>query len=153
MQTLDHILAEIPLFRGMKAEHLELIAGCASNSVFQPGEYAGRQGEPAENFWILRAGRMALEIHVPGRGAITVQTIGENEVVGWSWLVPPHQWHFDVRALTQTRALQMNARCIREKCDRDRELGNDLMSRFSQLIVQRLEATQLQLLDVYGDHL
>jgi len=152
VQTLEVILNEIPLFQGMMPEHLELLAGCASNTVFEPGDSLGRQGEAADNFWIIREGRVALEIHVPGRGPITIQTQSEDDVVGWSWLLPPYQWHFDVRALTRTRALQMNARCIRDKCALNLGLGHDLMVRFSQLIVQRLEATQLQLLDVYGDH-
>ena len=152
MHTLEGIINEIPLFQGMTEAHRELIAGCASNSVFEPGDHLCRQGAPADHFWVVREGRVTLEIHVPGRGAITVQTLSDNDVVGWSWLLPPYEWHFDVRALTKVRALQINARCIRDKCALDLALGHDLMVRFSQLMVQRLEATQLQLLDVYGDH-
>lgn len=152
METLDRIMAEIPLFEGMKPAHLALIAGCASNVRFEAGEFAARAGQPADCFWIVRQGRMALEIHVPGRGTATIQTIGENEVMGWSWMLPPHEWHFDARALTLTRALKLDARCLRGKFGSDYELGYELMRRFAQIIVDRLEATGLQLMDIYGDH-
>jgi CRP-like cAMP-binding protein len=152
VESLDRILAEIPLFRGMKEEHLALIAGCASNVRFEAGEFAAHHGEPADEFLVLRQGRMALEIHAPGRGTVTIQTLGDNEVLGWSWLLPPHEWHFDARALTLTRALKLDGRCLRGKFEHDPELGYEMMRRFAQVIVRRLEVMGLQLLDVYGDH-
>jgi CRP/FNR family cyclic AMP-dependent transcriptional regulator len=152
VHTLEVLLNEIPLFQAMPQDQRELIAGCASNVVFEAGDHLCRQGAPADEFWVIREGRVALDVHVPGRGTITVQTQGANDVVGWSWLLPPYEWHFDVRALTRVRALKFDALCIRNKCTLNAALGYDLMVRFSQLIVQRLEATQLQLLDVYGDH-
>lgn len=152
MQTLEPILAEIPFFHGMKAEHIHLLSGCASNVRFDAGEFVGRQGEPADHFCIVRQGRIGLEIHAPARGALTIQTIGDNDVLGWSWLLPPHQWHFDARALTTTRALMLDGRCLRGKMEHDYELGYELLRRFGQIIVQRIEAMSLQLLDLYGDH-
>jgi CRP-like cAMP-binding protein len=152
VQTLEPIVAELPLFKGMKPEHIALISGCATNVRYEAGEFVGREGEPADKFWIIRQGRLALEIHSPGRGALTIQTVGENEVLGWSWLVPPHQWHFDAHALSATRALMFDGRCVRGKFATDPELGYELTRRFAQIIVQRLEATSLQLLDLYGDH-
>jgi CRP/FNR family cyclic AMP-dependent transcriptional regulator len=151
MQTLEPIVANLPLFHGMKDEHLVLIAGCARNVRYEAGERIGRQGEPADSFWAIREGRVALQIHSPERGALTVQTVGENDVLGWSWLVPPHQWHFDAVAITATRAIVFDGRCLRGKFEHDYELGYQLLQRFSRLIVERLEATGLQLLDVYGD--
>jgi CRP/FNR family cyclic AMP-dependent transcriptional regulator len=151
MQTLEPIVANLPLFAGMKEEHLVLIAGCATNVRFESGEFVGRLGEPADRFWVIREGRVALQIHSPERGALTVQTVSENDVLGWSWLVPPHQWHFDAQAMTPTRALVFDGRCLRGKFEHDYELGFQLMMRFAQVIVERLEATSLQLLDVYGD--
>ncbi len=152
MQTLEPIVAGLPLFREMKPEYVQLISGCAANVRYEAGEFMGREGEPADQFWILRQGRVALEIHAPGRGPLTVQTIGDDEVVGWSWLVPPYQLRFDVHAITSTRALVFDGKCLREKFAHDPELGYELMQRFSRVILSRLEAMSLQLLDLYGDH-
>lgn len=150
LESLEPLLAELPIFQGLKPSHLALIAGCASNVRFDPDMIIARQGAPAETCWIVRHGRVALEIHSPERGAVTIATVGDNEVVGWSWLVPPHQWRFDAHVLTATRAIALDGRCLRGKLDTDYELGYEVMRRFTPLIAQRLEATSLQLLDVYG---
>ena len=149
-ETLRPILATIPLFDGMKPEHLDLIVGCAANVRFAPGEFAARQGEAADRFFIVRKGRLALQVHGPGRGELTLLTVGDGEVLGWSWLVPPYKWHFDARSLTDTRALALDGRCLRRKFENDYELGYEMMTRFAQLMTQRLEAASLQLLDLYG---
>jgi len=149
-ETLRPILATIPLFDGMKPEHLDLIVGCAANVRFAPGEFAARQGEAADRFFIVRKGRLALQVHGPGRGELTLLTVGDGEVLGWSWLVPPYKWHFDARSLTDTRALALDGRCLRGKFENDHELGYEMMTRFAQLMTQRLEAASLQLLDLYG---
>ena len=73
-------------------------------------------------------------------------------MVGWSWLVPPYQLRFDVHAVTSTRALVFDGKCLRGKFASDPELGYELMQRFSQVILRRLEAMSIQLLDLYGDH-
>jgi CRP-like cAMP-binding protein len=150
VQTLEPIVAELPLFKGMKREHIQLITGCAANVKFEAGEFVGREGERADMFWVIRQGRVALEIHAPGRGPLTIQTIGEDEVVGWSWLVQPNQLRFDVHALTATRALRFDGKCLRGKFATDHELGYEMMQRFSHVIVSRLEAMSLQLMDLYG---
>ncbi|HUM01995.1 MAG TPA: cyclic nucleotide-binding domain-containing protein [Thermoanaerobaculia bacterium] len=149
-ETLRPILATIPLFDGMKSEHLEVIVGCAANVRLAPGEFAARQGEAADRFFIVRKGRFALQVHRPGQGEVTLLTVGDNEVLGWSWLVPPYKWHFDARALTETRALALDGRCLRGKFESDYELGYEMMTRFARLMTQRLEAANLQLLDRYG---
>jgi CRP-like cAMP-binding protein len=110
-----------------------------------------REGDLAEEFYLIRDGRVALEVHVPGREVITFKTLGPGEVVGVSWLVPPYRWTYDARVLEPVRAISLNATCLRQKCDTDHALGYDMMARFVPVLVGRLQATRLQLLDVYGD--
>lgn len=150
--ALTPILAEQQFFHGMPPEQLALISTCAHEVTFPAGEYLFREGQPANHFYILTHGAVALEIHVPGRGARTLQTVNEHEVLGWSWLFPPYRWHFDGHALTLIRAIDFNTLCLRGKCDEDHDLGYALMQRFGQVLFDRLQATRLQLLDVYGSH-
>jgi CRP-like cAMP-binding protein len=152
MQTLEPLVAEIELFRGLSPAHHELIAGCAANVRFDAGTYVGRAGDPADRFWLVREGRMALELPVPGRGRVTIATMGAGEVVGFSWLLPPYHLHFDVHALTPTRALDFDGKCLRGKLAADPVLGHALLERFSQIMADRIHAMSLQLIDVYGDH-
>ncbi|MDQ7041677.1 MAG: cyclic nucleotide-binding domain-containing protein [Rhodothermus sp.] len=149
-RSLKELLAEHPFFQGLERPYLELIAGCARNVRFNAGTYIFREGEPATAFYLLRYGRVALEVHLPDRGTVTIQTLNEGDVLGWSWLVPPYRNQFDARALTLVRALAFDGACIRQKCAEDPRLGYEIFSRFTRIIVERLQATRLQLLDMYG---
>ncbi len=152
MQTLEPILAQQPFFEGLKPEYLQALTGCASNVRYAAGAYIFREGEAASNCYIIREGKVALETFAAQRGPITIETIEAGEVLGWSWLFPPYRWHFSARVVEPTRAFALDGKCLRTKGGEDHDLGYELLMRFAQVIIQRLHATRLQLLDVYGVH-
>ncbi len=152
MRTLEPYLAEHPFLKGLDHRFLEILVGCASNVRFDAGQFVFREGSEANNFYIIRHGKVSVEVFAAGRGSITIQTIGEGDILGWSWLIPPYNWRFDAKAIELTRAIALDGKCLREKCERDHDLGYELLKRFSHIIAQRLEATRLQLLDIYGAH-
>lgn len=151
IETFERILSEHPFFQGLPPPQLATLVGCASNVTFDAGQFIFKAGEPANQFYVVRHGRAAVQITAPGHEPVTIETVTEGEVLGWSWLFPPYKWHFDARAGTFVRALALDGACLRGKCEKDPELGRRVLERFAQVVVQRLEATQLQLLDVYGD--
>jgi CRP-like cAMP-binding protein len=151
MRGLDAVLREAPFLAGLDDARLELLAGCAANVRFEAGDRLFREGDPADVFYVLRHGSVALDVYAAPRGAMTIETIEAGEVLGWSWLFPPYRWHFDGRALTQVRATSFDGACLRAKCDDDPALGYELMQRFAQVLIERLQSTRLRLLDVYGD--
>jgi len=150
METLEPILAQHPFLKGLEPKYLKLIVGCASNARFNAGQYLFREGEEANQFYMIRQGKVAVQISAAQRGVIAVQTIGEGDILGWSWLIPPYRWRFDARALELTRAIALDGKCLRTKSEEDHDLGYELLKRFSSVIAERLEATRLQLLDVYA---
>lgn len=150
METLEQLLAEHPFCQGMEKGHLELLVGCASNVRFEAGQYLFRQGEEANHFYLIRHGKAAIEIHAPEQGAMILQTAGEGDVVGWSWIVPPHRWTFDARAVELTRAIALSGECLRRKCEEDHDLGYALFKRFAQVMAKRMEAARLQLINIHG---
>jgi CRP-like cAMP-binding protein len=150
MDTIEALIRDLPIFDGLGPDVLELIAGCGTNTRFRADEMLFRDGDEANSFFVLRHGTVALETFVPARGPVTIETLGAGEVVGWSWLFRPYRWHFDARALSLVRATTFDATCLREKCEADPKLGYDLMSRFAQVVIERLQWTRLRLLDVYG---
>lgn len=150
MKTIRELLPELPLFSGLAETDLDLIAGCGRNVHFPPGRTIFREGDPADDFFVLRKGRVALETRTPAR-SIIVATLGPGEVVGGSWLIPPYRWEFDARTLDETSAIALDGACLRGKCDDDTDLGYRLMKRFAQLVFERLTQARVQLLDVYGD--
>jgi CRP/FNR family cyclic AMP-dependent transcriptional regulator len=149
MQTIESMLAEHRFLKGLGRPHLQELVDCASNVRFETGQYIFHQGEEANAFYAIRQGKVAVEIFVPERGAVVIQNIGEGDVLGWSWLIPPHRWRFDARAVELTRALAFDGTCLRTRCEEDPDFGYELLRRFSRVITERLEATRLQLLDVY----
>ncbi len=152
METLEPILAQHPFLKNLELQHLQLIVGCAANVRFDARQFIFREGAEAKQFYIIRHGKVGLETFVPGRGPITIQTLGEGDVLGWSWLFAPYRWHFDARALELTRAIALDGECLRGKCESDHDLGYELVKRFANVMMQRLQATRLQLLDIYGEH-
>jgi CRP/FNR family transcriptional regulator, cyclic AMP receptor protein len=151
MQELAELIAGVPLFEGLAARELETIAGCAANIHFDAGEQLFRQGDPADTFYLVRHGSVAIETFVPARGAVMIETVESGEVIGWSWLFEPYRWHFDARALTTVRATAFDGACLRGKIETDTALGYSLMSRFAQVMIERLQWTRLRLLDLYGN--
>ena len=150
MESLRRILAESPFLKDLEPQHLELITGCASNVRFESGHYLFHEGEEASNFFLVRNGKVAIEIFTPDRGPITIQTLEPGEVLGWSWLVPPYQWRFDAKATELVLAISLDGVCLRTKCEEDHDLGYQLLKRFTDIMDQRLEATRVHLVDVYG---
>jgi len=151
MRDLEQTLKDHPFLKDANPDHIKLLVGCASNVVFQLGDFIFREGEEANAFYFIREGRVLVETHVPQKGPIIIRSRGAGEILGWSWLVPPYRWHFDARAVEVTRAIALDGKCLREKCEQDHDLGYEVMKRFALIIAERLEATRLQLMDVYGN--
>ena len=150
IHTLEPLLREHPFFQGLDAKYIELLVGCASNVRFNAGDLMCKAGSDANHFFILRAGKVAVQFNVPEKEPMIIQTLRDGDVLGWSWLFPPYKWNFDSRAVELTRALAMDATCLRKKCEEDHDLGYELMKRFAVLALERLKATRLQVLDLYG---
>jgi CRP/FNR family cyclic AMP-dependent transcriptional regulator len=151
METLELIIGEHPFFKELEKHHLKLIVGCASNIRFNAGEFIFREGEVTGQFYLIRHGKVALEILAPERGPIRIQTLGKGEILGWSWLVAPYRKYFDARAIELTRAIAFDGTCLRGKFDEDPKLGYELLRRFASVMAERLQATRIQLLDLYGN--
>ena len=146
--SVEQVAAQVPLLADRDGPTLSLVAGCGSLGRFATDELLAREGAPADTFYAVREGRVALELVAPAR-AIVIETLGPGDICGWSWLVPPYRWQFDVRALEPVRVLTFDAACLRGKIERDDALGYALVRRFTPVMLERLQATRLRLVDVY----
>jgi CRP-like cAMP-binding protein len=147
-EDLSEILRQHPFLHELSDEHMETLVGCASNVRFADGNVLVREGELANKFFLIRTGRIALEVDLPGKGGLRIQTVGPGEVLGWSWLISPYKWHFTGVAVADTRAVALDGECLRRKCESDAAFGYDMLSRLASVMERRLEATRLQLLDL-----
>jgi CRP-like cAMP-binding protein len=150
MRTLEGVLAKHPFFGGLDPRYLETALGCASNVRFNAGDFIFQQGEEANHFYLIREGKVSLEVFAPGRGSLTVQTLTGGDILGWSWLVAPYKSTFDARAAEMTRAIVLDGKCLRDKCEADHELGYELLKRVTPILGQGLDATRVRLVDIYS---
>jgi CRP/FNR family transcriptional regulator, cyclic AMP receptor protein len=149
-ESMEELLGGHPFFAGLSAAAVRLMAGCASNVHFAAGSYIFGEGEAASRFYVIRHGRVALEIHSPVRGPLVIDTMDDGEVLGWSWLIPPYRYFGDARAVTPVSATALDGACLRGKCEADAELGYQLLKRVTAVMYQRLESARVRLLDLYG---
>ena len=144
--SLEPVVVSHPFFEGMKPEHLEVIAGCATDATFASDQILFHEGEPANKFYLIQSGRIALGAHELADGTMAVQELGAGDVLGWSWLFPPFVWHLRARALEPTRAVVLDGAHLLIAAERNRDFGYELMKRVAQVLIQRLQATRKQLL-------
>jgi CRP-like cAMP-binding protein len=144
-------LARHPFLRDLPNDYLGRLTAYAWIEQFPYGTYLLREGHPASRFYLLEEGRVALEIHGAQRGQIVVETIEAGECLGWSWLFAPFRWHFSGRATEPVRAIVLDGLQIRSLCETDHSFGYEMMKRTAGVMMQRLQATRLELLDVYSD--
>lgn len=143
-------LAGFALFDRLTAAQRDVIARAAREVSFPAGARLFEEGQPASGCWLIRAGQVALETAVPGRGQVVVHTLGPGDVLGWSWLVPPHHWHFTARASGPVSAVQLETAQLRALADQDPALGYPLALGLFEILLARLQSTRLRLLDLYG---
>ena len=134
-----------PFLRGMRGDHIELLADAAT-LVTMPARYRlFDEGGPARAFWLIRSGNVAVDMHVPGHGRVIVETVGRGDVLGWSWLFPPHEWAFGAVTIQPVEAFELDGPVVRAWCTEYPLLGHDLTCRFSKVLARRLEATRRRL--------
>jgi CRP/FNR family transcriptional regulator, cyclic AMP receptor protein len=144
------VVSTHPLLAGLPPAVVGEVAGCARNMAFPAGTLLLAEGEPADTAYLVRRGLVAIEVGAPGPGALVIETVGPGSVVGWSWLIPPYSWRFDARAVDPVGAIALDAACLRDKADLDPAVGYALMSRVAGILLDRLQATRVRMLDIYG---
>jgi len=149
MQVNTTTLAAQPFLKGLSARHLDILGAAAMPAEFKSGELIFNEGSPANRFYLLLSGKVALESPPEKRNderePVLIETIGAGSVLGWSWLFPPYLWHFDARAVTPVTAIFLYGTRVREQCESDHELGYELMKRTAGVVIERLQATRRRL--------
>jgi CRP/FNR family transcriptional regulator, cyclic AMP receptor protein len=147
---LTRLVTEHPFLAGLNPRYRHLLTESASLMRFGVQQVIFHEGGDADHFYLIHTGRVSLETFVPGKGAVTVQTVGPNEGLGWSWLFPPYCWHFTARAQEPCEIVALGAANLREKIEENHDFGCDLMRRVSQVMLERLQATRRKLVEFYG---
>ena len=150
MESLKELLFNHSDFKDLNPEYIKRLCDCARKESFAPDSFIFKTGEPAEDFYIIDSGDVAVEIYSPPKGPLTILTLSAHDILGWSWLYPPYTWHFEARAINAVTAYAFDAVMIRKQCHEDFEFGYHFTNSFGKVMLQRLSATRLQLLDIFG---
>jgi len=150
VESLERTVAQHRFLADLDKRHLQRLARFASNRSFKALEMIFSEGDEANECYLIGNGRVALEMPLLGCEGIRIQELGEGDVLGWSWLLPPYQWHFSARAVEPTQVIALDGRALRTRCEEDHDLGYELLKRFSQVVVQRLVATRMHFLNFSG---
>jgi CRP/FNR family transcriptional regulator, cyclic AMP receptor protein len=144
------VLASHAFLDGMPPSDVALLADVAVAVEVPAGRRLFDEGAPAENCWLLTAGQVALDLPVPGRPNLIVETLGGGDVIGFSWLSPPHEWQFGAQVLESATAFELDGPAVQALCESHPLLGYQLAMRMLATAVRRLQATRIRLLDLYA---
>lgn len=143
LQNKSELLAKLP------GQELELLSSIAVEVGFSAGEAIFEEEQLAETFYIIDTGKVGLELTSPGRPPIVIQTLGDGDLVGISWLFSPYRWNWRARAVTDVVAVGLSAARVRQICQVNSELNRWVLQVVAEEAVRRLHNTRLQLLDLY----
>jgi CRP/FNR family transcriptional regulator, cyclic AMP receptor protein len=149
-EAAHNLLAGHAFLAGFPPEAVELVAERAEPVTFQAGALLFREGNPADIAYLITGGHVAIEIHAPTRGPIVIETIGAGHVVGLSWAAPPFRYQFDARAIDDVEAVGVDTARLRIALAENPVLGFLFLDRLTAVVLERLQATRIRLLDLYG---
>jgi CRP-like cAMP-binding protein len=145
MEPLERTLAQHPFLATLDRRYARQLTGLASRKSFDAHQMLFYEGRPANEFYLICKGKVAIETDLLGCESIVIQSLGAGDVLGWSWLLPPYEWHYSARAAEPTEVVALDGKSLRARCEEDHDLGYELMKRFASVIVQRLAATRARL--------
>ena len=148
MTTLAAHSMKHSLLDELEPQHLDRLLKQAEEVEFTPGQIVLREGEPANRFYLIQSGKVAVESRSGGAAPVLIETLGAGDVLGWSWLFPGFAWHFHARALETTRAIACDGAHLLVHSEEDHDFGYELMKRVAQVVIHRLQATRKQLVRI-----
>jgi CRP/FNR family transcriptional regulator, cyclic AMP receptor protein len=146
IEVATSALAAQLFLRGMQPRHLDALAAVAADVRFPAGYRIFEDGGHANRFWLIRSGRIALDLNVPGEGLLAIENIGLGGLLGCSWQFPPYQWAFGAVTISPCEAFEFDAPAVRAACVADPLLGYEITQRLVRVLAGRLQATRMRLL-------
>lgn len=146
MEVTTSVLERQRFLGGLRADQLDALAATASEVTFPAGHRIFAEGGHVGSFWLIESGYVALDVEVPGERPVIIGTVGIGGLLGWSWLLPPHQWASGAVCVTEVRAIEFRAPAVRDRCAADPDLGHELTRRMFQVLAERLQGTRSRLI-------
>jgi len=149
-QSIEEFLSAHAFFSKMDASFLKFLADSVTELQVKQGGVLFKHGNRADKFYLLRNGQVSIQVPAVMGPTLEIQTLGENQILGWSWLIPPYRWSFQARALEDSDLLEFDGSAILARCEEDPKFGYDLFKRFAALMSERLDAARQKMMDEWN---
>ena len=149
-QSIEDYLSTHAFFSGLDENFMQFVSNSATEKQVRKGDILFRQGERADKFFLLRQGQISIQVPALVGPALEIQHLGEDQILGWSWLIPPYRWHFLARAVEDSDLLEFDGSAILAHCEEDPKFGYDLFKHFAALMSERLEVARQKMMDQYN---
>lgn len=149
-QMIEDYLSTHQFFSGMDESFLKFLADCAKELTIKQGDVLFRQGKTADSFYLLREGQISIQVPALVGPSLEIQHLGDNQLLGWSWLIPPSSWNFMAIAEKDCKLLEFDGKAILARCEKDAQFGYELFKRFAALMSERLDAARQRMMDQWN---
>ena len=147
MSAIEKYLSSHEFFSGLDDSYIKFLAASASEKKIKSGDTLFKQGERADGFYLLRSGQVSIQVPALMGPTLDIQTLGDDQILGWSWLIAPYRWSFLARAITDSEVLEFDGSAILAHCEQDPKFGYELFKRFAALMSERLDAARQKMMD------
>ncbi|MDH3636303.1 MAG: cyclic nucleotide-binding domain-containing protein [Gammaproteobacteria bacterium] len=149
-QSIEDYLSDHAFFSGMDDSYVKFLSDSATELQMKMGDVLFQYGKPADKFYLLREGQMSIQVPALMGPALDIQTLGNDQILGWSWLIPPYRWSFMARALEDSDLIEFDGSAILARCQEDPKFGYELFKRFAALMSERLDAARQKMMDQWN---
>jgi CRP/FNR family transcriptional regulator, cyclic AMP receptor protein len=149
-QSIGDYLSTRAFFSELDQDYMKFLADSATEMRIKKGDVLFQQGERADKFYLLRKGQVSVQVPALMGPVLEIQTLGEGQMLGWSWLIPPYRWNFQARALEDSDLLEFDGSAILARCEKDPKFGFELFKRFAALMSERLDAARQKMMDAWN---
>lgn len=146
-QAIENYLSTHAFFEGMDTNYIKVLASLAVERQMSKGDVLFHQGEHADKFYLLRSGKVSVQVPAVMGPVLEIQAVGKDQLLGWSWLIPPYRWNFMARIVKDSNFLEFDGEAILVKCEEDPKFGYELLKRFATLMSERLNAARQKMMD------
>ncbi len=149
-QSIEDYLPTHAFFSGLDDSFMKFLSNSATELKIKKGDVLFQQGEGADKFYLLRNGQISVQVPALMGPTLEIQTLGEDQMLGWSWLIPPYRWNFQARAAEDSNLLEFDGSAILARCEEDPKFGYELLKRFARLMSERLDAARQKMMDEWN---
>ncbi|MEE9597084.1 MAG: cyclic nucleotide-binding domain-containing protein [Acidiferrobacterales bacterium] len=149
-QSIEDYLSSHVFFSELDDSFMKFLSDSATELKIKKGDVLFQQGERADKFYLLRNGHVSVQVPALMGPTLEIQALGEDQILGWSWLIPPYRWNFQARALEDSELLEFDGSAILARCEEDPKFGYALLKRFAALMSDRLDAARQKMMDEWN---